>query len=289
MVRGRILVSVVVSSLLSVSALSGCGGASAVEEANPDSVMMVGMVLLDGHAMVSEDALSVAMERYTGGMGPTLAPLVSGDETGEMIMQLGSERVYLIPVPAPIPDGEADAYATNSLAYLLYEWQLPAHTEHMIVAVSSPVQASHLQALNEFTDVLAAVVETTSAVGVYIPDMSVTHDPSFIMELAADPEPGAALPMLSGVSVAQPTPETISFLSLGMAVLGLPDLMLDSPADVAGESLIFFTDLLVYVTLLGAPIPEGETVGRGDVERLPVTYQPSPINPDASVWTVVVP
>jgi hypothetical protein len=289
MVRGRILVSVVVSSLLSVSVVSGCGGASAAKEEDSDAVMMIGMVLLDGSAIVNETSLEEAMAAYAAGNGPGLEPLVSGAETGEMIMQLGNERAYFVPMPAPVPDGEADAYARNSLAYLLYEWELPAHTEHIIVAVSSSADTPRMQAVSEFADVLAAVVATTPAVGVYIPDMCVTHDPSLVMELAADPEPAAAMPMLSGVSVAQPTPETISFLSLGMPLLGYPDLMLDSPADVAGESLVFFTDLLVYVSLLGAPIPEGETVGRGEVERLPVRYQPSPLDPEVLVWTVVVP
>lgn len=290
MLRRHTLVSVVATSLLSVSALPGCGGASSVmDDDTRDTVVLIGIVLLQSSAPLDVEALGDAMERFTAGAGPAVGPTLEGEESGEMIVQLGDERVWFLQVPAPVPGGEADQYAENSFSYLYSGWQLPAHREHLVVAVSSLSSTPRVEAVSEFVDVLASVVATTDAVGVYVPDMFATHDPALVTSVAEDAEPAAALPLLTGVSVAYPTPETISFLSLGMTSLGIPDLMLDSPVAVADASLEMFADLLVYVCMRGAPIPEGETVGRDDLERLPVRYQPSPITPGETIWTVVVP
>lgn len=48
-------------------------------------------------------------------------------------------------------------------------------------------------------------------------------------------------------------------------------------------------DLLAYVAQRGEAIPEGETVGRTDEERLRVRYVTSPLNSKAKVWRVELP
>jgi hypothetical protein len=71
-----------------------------------------------------------------------------------------------------------------------------------------------------------------------------------------------------------------------MKQLGLPDLLLTAPKANTGTAFETFFDLLAYVADLGKPLPDGDTVGRSDNERLPVRYVPSPIKPSERVWRV---
>jgi hypothetical protein len=130
-------------------------------------------------------------------------------------------------------------------------------------------------ALARHTKVVAAVTKASKAVGVYEGNAGATHAPDFYVSVAAD----ATWPTMlwNGVSLVR-TSERLELLSLGMGQLDLPDLLLVTPASMGNEALGFFFDLLAYVASRGTRIPEGETVGRDETEKLTVHYVPSPIN-----------
>jgi hypothetical protein len=48
-------------------------------------------------------------------------------------------------------------------------------------------------------------------------------------------------------------------------------------------------DLFGYGAARGTPIPDGDTVGQDETQRLRVRYIPSPIDGDAQVWRVDLP
>lgn len=290
---------VVVATSASVSALVACSGAAVVappDEAPVDSTdmesddgVMIGMVLLNGEPTIDVDALIAATALYAEESAPPLRVLAGGGNDNDLVMMWGGQRVFVLNMDQPVPNAEAEVCAEYSMARLLYDWRLPEHSRHLVVGLTASDEQTSIESISQLVDLLAAVAETTPTVGVYIPDLVATHDPSLLVEVAADSEPIAAMPWLTGVSVATPTESTISFLSLGMTTFGLPDLMLDAPYADADASFDFFIELLVYATMLGEPIPDGDTIGRTDEERLPIRYQPSPVNPGEQVWTVVLP
>ena len=75
-------------------------------------------------------------------------------------------------------------------------------------------------------------------------------------------------------------------LSLGMAQLDLPDLLLIAPESPDNATLETSFDLLAYTARNGKALPEGDTIGRNADERLPVHYVPSPIDSNVKVWRV---
>jgi hypothetical protein len=91
-----------------------------------------------------------------------------------------------------------------------------------------------------------------------------------------------------GVSVAA-DPHRVQLLSLGMAQLGLPDLLLNAARIDGGPALDTFFELLASLTHRGAPLEAGHNVGRTASERIQVRYQPSPIDPGVQVWCVDLP
>lgn len=207
----------------------------------------------------------------------------SAEKEGASSFSVGGLEVITALMPVPVPDGEADGAAERSLSGLGGSWTLPEHRAHLVV-VQSGATAAKVDELTTFTRVVAAIVRATNALGVYWGEGGATHHPEFVVNIAHSELP---LPIWVGVSMARGKDGT-ELLSVGMHQLELPDLLLVAPHADA-EVLEFFYDLLAYVTRRGKRLPEDDTVGRTEKERLKVRYVKSPIDADAEVWSVRIP
>lgn len=195
-----------------------------------------------------------------------------------------SGMAFIALMPVAVPKGEAEDAVRFSVSAMGTGWKLPVHKAHLVVSLRDAV--SSLETLSRFTSLLAAVAESSPAVGIYWGDAGATHDPKFFVSTAREREVVSRTMLWTGVSVVREANGRLSLLSLGMKQLNLPDLLLIAPKSAGNEALGTFFDLLGYVADLGKPLPEGDTVGRTESERLPVHYVPSPIDPSTKVWRV---
>ena len=214
---------------------------------------------------------------------PTKSTKRGGDDA--LAFELGGGRVAFVSlVPVAIPNREADDAVRFSVSALGGRWRLPPHEAHLVVTI--PGAPASAEALSLFTSVVAGVVAAAPAVGVYWGDAGATHDPKFFLEIARERDATARLALWSGVSIAREPDGRLSFLSLGMRQLALPDLWLVVPAAKGDDALATLFDLLGSVVKRGRAPPEGDTVGPSDRERWPVHYVPSPVGGKAKVWRV---
>lgn len=216
---------------------------------------------------------------------PDEAPLlhVVSEKDGVLDFRSGAMSTFVALMQAPVPKGEADEAATRSIsAFRKGGFTVPPHLGHLLVTTMGE-ETKTAVALARHTKVVAAVTKASKAVGVYEGNAGATHAPDFYVSVAAD----ATWPTMlwNGVSLVR-TSERLELLSLGMGQLDLPDLLLVTPASMGNEALGFFFDLLAYVASRGTRIPEGETVGRDETEKLTVHYVPSPIDEGVEVARV---
>jgi hypothetical protein len=154
--------------------------------------------------------------------------------------------------------------------------------------MSGGPECSAIERIRAFTQVLAAVAERSSATGVYWGETGATHAAQFFVEVAAGKE--STWPVLwTGISRASDGPGRVSYLTLGFRQFQIPELMLTAPDESATEALWFMLDLFGSCAARGTPIPDGDTVGQDEAQRLRVRYIPSPIDGDAQVWRVDLP
>ena len=149
-----------------------------------------------------------------------------------------------------------------------------------------------MDSLKRFTWLLAATAEAARAPAIYWADSGATHPTDFFVGVTCSDDPTALMLVWSGVSIASDggKPDRMSLVSLGMSQLGLPDLELSVPRSLEKRrALDRLYALLGYVAVRGAPIKEGDTVGRDATERLPVRYVKSPLDPAKTVWHVELP
>jgi len=251
------------------------------------NAMNLAFVLLSAPVLPKGEDVERAFTSYAAkGQTLRLSPSKPKKPSGETLEfdTAGGGYAIVALMPAPVPNHEADEAARYSVSALGGRWKLPPHEAHLTVLAQGG--GSPLEGLSAFTSILAAVVEASSAVGVYCGNAGATHDPKFFRELARGHDAGSRLQLWSGVSIAREADGRLSLLSLGMKQLELPDLLLVTPSGKADEALPMLYDLLAYVVSRGRPLADGDTVGRTADEKLPVHYVPSPVDPKVKVWRV---
>lgn len=199
------------------------------------------------------------------------------------------EKSFIALMPVAVPNGEAEQGAQYSVSRFRNNWELPPHHAHLLVTFHAKADSPPIERLSRFTSLLAAVTKASPAVGVYWVDAGATHDSEFFLSTASDQGVVPRMVLWSGVSIAREKDGRLSLLSLGMEQLDLPNLLLVADAGSASVAIETMYDLLSYVAERGDPLPEGDTVGRSNDERLPVRYVKSPVDSKKKVWRVELP
>jgi hypothetical protein len=258
----------------------------------PESGTHLAFVLLRQASVPAPEEVIAAFVHF-GGAGERLAagPPAGDDDPrrddGTYLMTLeGFGTAMIALMPMPIPDGEAEQAVERSLAALSGQAPACEHSAHLVVSLfAGDAGRVPVERLTAFTSLLAAVTRAADSVGVYWGNAGATHDREFFLSTAAAHEVGARLLLWTGISAAREPDGRLSFLSLGMGQLELPNLYLVVPEHAEGPVASFF-DLLAYAISRGEPIPDGDTVGFSAEQRLPVRYVPSPAGNGETVWKV---
>jgi hypothetical protein len=240
------------------------------------------MVLLDEPHLPNAEAI----RRAYADMAHDGAKLVPEEGSDDVItFSLGEASLFVTLIPVAVPNREADAVASFSVARRLGA-STESHQAHLLVALG--VDGRPVDRLTMLLRCAAAVASAAAkhALGVYLGQAGVTHPPAFFIEQAGSPLP---MELLCGVSIAS-RDDSAQLLSRGMQQFGLPDLLLTTcrPTVDAGVAEFFFT-LLALLVRRGRALPAGDTVGRDANERLHVRYAPSPVDPRTPVWRVDLP
>lgn len=232
-------------------------------------------------------------EAFAAALGARLGQALEAEpaEDGEDIFSVAlanGQTAFVAFVPAPVPDGEAEQYVPYSISALGSGWQLPEYPAHAMVTLMGADDIITVEALELFTKVVAAVVESSTAVGVYWGATGATHKAEFVLDVA---NAEGLLPVMlwNGISIADGGPGRLSLLSLGMEQLGLPNLVLTTPREQGNAAIEMMLDLLSFLIRRGEPLPDGDTIGFSEEQKLPIRYEASPIDPESQVWCIDLP
>lgn len=186
-------------------------------------------------------------------------------------------------VAEPVASREVEGAALFSLAAFRPDAGIPRpHAAHLDLQ-TEPSPGGPLRAAQDHVHAVAAYVSAAGAVAVYDAQSPATHPAAFYVEAACASERPVVL--WTGLSLAEEGPGRMSALSLGIRRrFGLPDLMVNGRSSEVVVAFLF--DLVDYTVRTGQALPEGHTVGRTEAERARVVYEPSPIDPAATIARV---
>lgn len=243
-------------------------------------VMSMCFVLLADAKPLAQRPLERALKEF-----PQLGALtwLSSSRAGTSAFSIGGREILAALMPLPVAEGEMNGLTSRSLSGFRGEWVSPDHRAHLVV-VPQGTPTSNIEELTAYTRIVAAIVRATGALAVCWNESGATHHPEFVVNIAHSELP---LPIWVGFSLSK-NRSVHELLSMGMQQLGLPDLLLTTDSIEAGV-LEFFYDLLGYIARRGTPLPEGDSVGRKQNERIKVRYIRSPIDAEQKVWSVTLP
>lgn len=234
---------------------------------------------VDGEAIVSAHA-----RLFPGGPWPLVSS--SDGELAELRFPDGL-TAHVALVPAAVPNGEADTAARFSIAAFSRSGSaLAPHVAHLIVTTHG--RRGDRDSLVRHTRIVAACVDAYRALGVYEGNAGATHPAPFYLDVVTSTD----LPLMvwTGISVATEPSGRSSVLSLGAhSTLGVPDMIVSAPQGRGNDALELLFDMLAYVVRRGAPLPDGDTVGRSVEEKLKVRYVGSPLGTPERVARIDLP
>ncbi|MEM1443381.1 MAG: DUF4261 domain-containing protein [Verrucomicrobiota bacterium] len=248
-------------------------------------------VLLREPVLPEPAALQSAYEEFSGKTGSfrIMDEEESTDEEDTAVMVVNIDGIgtgFIALMPIAIPNGEAEAAFDYSMSSFREGASVEGHKAHILVTLMAEETTSPLDLMMAQTSLLAAVGKVTPSIGVYWGDAGATHTMDFFLAMASEKDVSPRATLWTGVSRAPEPGDRLSFLSLGMKQFALPDLYLISQPGEAGEALGRCYDLLAYVISRGEPIPEGDTIGADETEKIPVNYTKSPADNGEIVWKV---
>ncbi|MBD5782327.1 DUF4261 domain-containing protein [Pelagicoccus sp. NFK12] len=245
-------------------------------------------VLLEEPSLPSAEALARAFAKYHCGQGELVVE-ASGEGNQKIITvslpKLGTAFIAL--VDAKVPNNEAENHCDYSLESLSSPQASIEHRAHLMVTSLGTLEGTTpLEGIDAFTSLLAGIVESSSATGVYWGNSRATHSREFFLSLAGDCSVMPRVILWNGFSRGRENKHSMSFLSMGMNQLGLPELYLVFPQDETSVAVERFFDLLSYVAQRGEAIPAGDTIGASESQRIPVRYVKSPAGDKTTVWKI---
>lgn len=193
---------------------------------------------------------------------------------------------YVAAMPAPVPNGEAESHCRYSLESILRAPEMKAHGAHILV-ITRTESPTNLESLKTHLRNTAAVAKAQQALGVYDGAAGATYSADFYLDQVQRDEVPVAI--ISGISVANEDNDRLSVLTLGLRQLRILELLVEMPRADWDDGMNFVINLVSYVITRGQQIPDGDTVGYSDTQRLRVTYRTSPLEQKEQVAFLALP
>jgi hypothetical protein len=220
--------------------------------------------------------------------GPSLE--LKLDEHGSGLqLDFGPYGAIVVDGPFRIPNDEAEGMERFSVAGF-WQYDPPErHVTHLIVNMFPLRSARPLDQYETFCALLAALISSVNAAGVYWGDAQATHPAELVLDVVQQGTPRSVL--WSGVSYGRVPkhPDLVSFLSRGLRRLGLKEIEVWVPIDKRGEGLDALLNLVEYTAQRGADIPDRDTFGREAGEKLRVRHVRSPVDQGEKVVLIRLP
>lgn len=255
--------------------------------------MQLAFVLLPSVEFPASDAIIAAFATYSQGhhkisiAADNQSDSADSDKKEVLVASIdGIGSAFIALMPCAIPNGEAEANFPYSMSSFSDKNQLQEHAAHLMVTLMISEETDAIEGMMAFTSLLAAITESTQSMAVYWGNAGVTHTRDFFLAVASEQEINPRIILWNGISRAPEGGGKMSFLSLGMNQIALPNVYLICDATAASEMIGRMFDLMAYIASRRQAIPAGDTFGSTAEDRIRVEYVKSPADPKQIVWKI---
>lgn len=223
--------------------------------------------------------LRALQEAYSARFSPEEPIFVSRADKEHLVLSVGGHRAGLS-LWSGVIDDVGLSQLTSASVILRALAKLPPHRAALLVVSERQPAHARTAQLIAFTQLVAAVSDASSAVGVYWPQAGAAHEARWFQSLTANTD---WLPLWTGLSVREGGGRVYIY-STGMeAQFGLMDLLVTARKRNTARALEVFYQVLREVQMRGEVFPAGRvTLGGVSVD---IRHVRAPFDPVRRIWT----
>lgn len=201
----------------------------------------------------------------------------------------GSDAVgFLAHMPAPIPNGEAEANADGNVFWPNGKAAAAQHRSHVIVTNLGGEERTPIQSAIAVTQLALVALELYDGIGVYWGNGSVSNSRDMFESFSENmSEEHVPVPLWLRFQLVRTANNQIGLYTLGMRQFGLMDIEVDRCQMGPKELCEFVSNIAHYLIQSGPVIADGNTVGGSAEERILVRHRPSMIDKQRKVYKIV--
>lgn len=195
---------------------------------------------------------------------------VSNDDVkdGSVVMRINDMLVACSLMPSPVPNGEAEENAKNSVTWKNAAEEVAKHKAHCMIAIMSnngtPVEQSKL-----FAKVAASMLSLKNAIGIY--KYPTAYSKEFYINIAEVMKHGefpTPIAIHVGMYLSQ---GKMNAYTVGMSLFGKDEIEVIGSLAQPAELFSFMLSIAEYVILEDAVLHPGETIGFSEEQKLPIS------------------
>jgi hypothetical protein len=240
------------------------------------------MVLLREPVPVDGKAVLAHLRRQGAG---AILPAISDVSEGEGVLaaRIPGGTVKMLSLPAPIPPQEMEGPVALAWHWPTAREEVAAHRGHVIVhASSTEVRPMDLWRLH--TRLVAAVVATTPALGVYVGDaMMVRSREDWLDEALATEGDGLPILLWVGINPVREEDGRVSAYTTGLSSFGIMEMEVRASTRPFKDVMDRLVDAALYQVGSDKRLGDGETFGFSAEDRHMVRHLPSRFLPNTRV------
>ncbi len=189
-----------------------------------------------------------------------------------LIFDVGGAQATVAKMGVPIPWSDLEGPCQTSWWWETACEDLEAHPNHFVIAVLGAAE-DPVDTVLRLTDLVAAVLETAPALGVYWGSGTLVTQKDLFLETVQDMGTGTLPTMLwVDVRLVPNTDGTWTLFTTGMSQFGLMEIESDVAKGDGQELWNFVHDLSAYLVVEGPVIEDGHTVGPNAKTRIKVRF-----------------
>ena len=195
---------------------------------------------------------------------------------------------FLAHMPAPIPEGEAEANADGNFLWPDGRDEAARHRSHVIVTNIGAGDQTPVQSAITVSRLALVALKLFDGIGVYWGNASVCNSREVFEGFCEDiSEEHVPVPVWLRFQPVRASNDEIGLYTLGMSQFGLMDIEVDRCRMDLQELFEFVSNIAHYLIRSGPVIADGNTVGGSAEERILVRHRPSMIDQGRRVYKIV--
>ncbi len=197
--------------------------------------------------------------------------------------------LFLLHMPGPVPNQEAEEAANYYYFWEDGAAEVAQHKSHVIVTATG--EGDVVDRILLATRGARAVLQAAESVGVYWGNGSIANSTETFLQMSEEADRDS-LPLYLWVRfqlMPGETEDRVGLYTLGLSQFGEQEIEVVNTSWKVGPMMEFLYNVAHYILTSGNTIEDGNTIGGDENQKITVSYEPSVLDAERTVYRIDLP